>query len=64
MKGNRGKYFSLEFSFIGWAILAAFTFGIGMLWLMPYMQIAAIYLYEHLVNPKAENVEEVINTKK
>lgn len=63
MKGNRGKYFLLELSFIGWTILAGFTLGIGMLWLMPYMQIAAICFYEKLSNPEAEKAEEVINTK-
>lgn len=48
MKGNRGKLFLLELSFIGWAILAIFTFGIGYLWLLPYMQVAFICFYEHL----------------
>ena len=55
MKGNRGKYFLLELSFIGWAILAAFTLGIGYLWLLPYMQVAVICFYEHLLG-KNENV--------
>ena len=63
MKGNRGKYFLLELSFIGWAFLAVCTFGIGILWLMPYMQIAAICFYEKLLKPDLKTVEEVINTK-
>ena len=48
MKGNRGNLFVLDLSFIGWAILAAFTFGIGMFWLIPYMQVAQICFYEEV----------------
>lgn len=40
MKGNKGKYFCLQFSFIGWFILSMFTFGIGILFLSPYIQAA------------------------
>ena len=36
MEGNRWRLFCLEFSFIGWAILSALTFGIGGLFLTPY----------------------------
>lgn len=63
MKRNRGKYFLLELSFIGWIILSGFTLGIGIIWLMPYMQIAAICFYEKLSNPETEKVEEQIKTK-
>ena len=48
MKGNRGKLFVLQLSFIGWAILATFTFGIGFLWLNAYIQIAIIVFYKYL----------------
>jgi len=57
MKGNRGKYFLLEFSFIGWAILALFTLGIGMFWLMPYMQVATICFYEKVAKVEVKNDE-------
>lgn len=46
MKGNRGTYFLLELSFIGWAILSVFTLGIGLLWLAPYMQVASVAFYD------------------
>ena len=59
MKGNRGSYFLLELSFIGWAILACFTLGIGFLWLLPYMQVAAVCFYERLAKPEVKKVEEV-----
>ena len=59
MKGNRGNYFMLELSFIGWAILSLFTLGIGMLWLMPYMQVATICFYERVSKLEtAEKIEE------
>lgn len=45
MTGKRAKLFWLELSFIGWAILSVFTFGIGMLWLIPYIQFATILFY-------------------
>lgn len=48
MKGNRWKFFWLGLTFIGWGILACFTFGIGMLWLMPYITVAMICFYEEL----------------
>lgn len=47
MKGNKWKYFCLNFSFIGWSFLAALTGGIGYYLLIPYMQasFAEFYLY-------------------
>ncbi|MBH1940215.1 DUF975 family protein [Mobilitalea sibirica] len=46
MRGNKFRLFCLGLSFIGWLILCVFTFGIGMLWLVPYMNasFAAFYL--------------------
>ena len=58
MNGNRWRLFCLELSFIGWMILASFTFGIGMLWLVPYMAIAQIVFYEVLIG-KDSSKEEV-----
>lgn len=58
MRGNRWRYFWLGLTFIGWAILAAFTFGIGMLWLMPYMMIAMICFYEDLAGKTTTPVVE------
>lgn len=57
MKGNRGNYFLLELSFIGWSILAALSLGIGILWLLPYMQVAAICFYEKLAKTEPKKVE-------
>lgn len=50
MNGNKGNLFVLQLSFIGWAVLAIFTLGIGYLWLMAYTQVATICFYEELIN--------------
>ncbi len=36
MKGHKWRFFCLEISFIGWAILSGIICGIGLLWLTPY----------------------------
>lgn len=48
MKGHKFDLFWLYLSFIGWFILAAFTFGIGYLWLAPYAQTAEAAFYEEV----------------
>lgn len=62
MTGNRGKLFCLQLSFIGWSILASFTLGIGLLWLLPYMQFAIIAFYKHL-NENSSNNEVISNVE-
>ena len=37
MKGHKMDYFLLCLSFIGWILLGIITFGIGLLWVTPYM---------------------------
>lgn len=46
MKGHKFDLFWLYLSFIGWFILAFFTFGIGGLWLSPYMSTSRAGFYE------------------
>ncbi|WP_203363773.1 DUF975 family protein [Bacillus sp. REN10] len=46
MKGYKWNYFVLYLSFIGWAFLALFTFGIGYLWLVPYVQASMAAFYQ------------------
>ncbi|CEK38950.1 DUF975 family protein [Paraclostridium sordellii] len=46
MKGNKCKLFILELSFIGWAILALLTFGIGFFWLEPYIMLTKANFYK------------------
>lgn len=39
MDGNKGELFILQLSFIGWIILTVFTCGLGMIVLVPYMEV-------------------------
>lgn len=48
MHGNRWRLFCLRFSFIGWSLLCGLTFGIGNLWLTPYMQAADAAFYREI----------------
>ena len=45
-KGHKMDLFVLILSFIGWEILAGFTFGILYIWLFPYMQVTLVLAYE------------------
>ena len=48
MTGNRWRLFCLQFSFIGWSILASLTLGIGNLWLNPYKEAAKAAFYREI----------------
>ena len=48
MDGQKMDLILLSLSFIGWAILASITFGIGYLWLIPYIYTAYAAFYETL----------------
>lgn len=48
MDGHKLELFVLDLSFIGWGILCLFTFGIGFLFLIPYMEAAHAHFYEDL----------------
>jgi len=48
MKGHKADLFFLYLSFIGWAVLALFTCGIGFFWLAPYAVSAKAAFYEDI----------------
>lgn len=48
MRGNRWRLFCLEISFFGWAFLNLFTFGIGSLWLNPYVEVSRAAFYREI----------------
>ena len=48
MKGNRWRFFCLQFSFIGWILLSVFTCGIGFLFLNPYIEAANAAFYREI----------------
>ena len=59
MKGHKIDLFWLYLSFIGWAILGILTFGIGYLWLSPYVSCSEIGFYNDL---KAEQGEPAVTS--
>lgn len=48
MAGHRIEYFVLCLSFIGWALIGAFTFGIGLIYVLPYMYTTFATYYDDL----------------
>ncbi|MDT2828587.1 MAG: DUF975 family protein [Enterococcus viikkiensis] len=48
MSGHKGRLFWLDVTFIGWHILALITFGIGYLWLTPYITATKAAFYKDL----------------
>lgn len=56
MTGKRAGLFWLQLSFIGWAILGAISFGIGFLWIIPYVHCATIAFYKYAIGDSS-NVE-------
>jgi len=60
MRGRKGRLFCLHLSFIGWALLSVLTFGIGFLWLEPYMKAAEAAFYLNVSGqgiPKSEEAK-------
>lgn len=51
MKGHKGQLFYLQLSFIPMMILCICSFGIGFLWLNPYMQMTYTYFFLDIMNP-------------
>lgn len=51
--GYKGRWFCLDFSFIGWVFLCMLTFGIGLLWLNPYMSAANADFYMNILSERA-----------
>ena len=52
MEGNKWRFFTLQMSFIGWWFLSVLTFGIGFLWLVPYMNVTFAKLYDDISSGK------------
>lgn len=59
MSGAKFKLFMLHLSFIGWAILTAFTFGIGQLFLLPYVNTSLAFFYEDISDAYTEAEESL-----
>jgi uncharacterized membrane protein len=48
MRGNKWKYFCMQWRFFGWVLLCLLTCGIGFIWLVPYMSMSFTKFYEDL----------------
>ena len=49
MKGNKGRYFYMELSFLGIALLGTLSCFIGLLWVIPYAEMTALEFYRKIV---------------
>ena len=56
MEGNIGTLFYLHCSFFGILFLSVLTFGISLLWTVPYITMTYIYFYRHLTREIQINV--------
>lgn len=50
MKGHKADLFCLHLSFIGWEFVCCLTFGIGFLWLTPYIMTSNANFYESITS--------------
>ena len=50
MEGNKLKLFLLQLSFIGWFLLAPFTFGLLYIYIIPYIQTSMVNFYNSIKN--------------
>ena len=60
MRGHKFEYFVLQLSFLGWAYLTLFTFGLLGIWLNPYMQVTMANYYNALTGWQPRQAEEPI----
>lgn len=62
MDGHKFELFCLQLSFIGWILLSILTFGIGTIFLMPYMETAKAEFYQSLkIQEMGFTVNEPLN---
>lgn len=54
MKGHKGRLFYIQLSFIPLILLCLLTFGIGMLWLAPYMNITYTFFFLNLMQAREQ----------
>jgi uncharacterized membrane protein len=57
MRGHKMELFLLHLSFIGWYLLAGLTFGVGMIFLLPYVKTAEANFYVELRGKKVVTAE-------
>jgi uncharacterized membrane protein len=56
MKGNKGRFFYIMLSFTGMMLLGYGSMGIGLLWIMPYIQCTLTEFYLDIKTERTESV--------
>lgn len=60
MRGSRLRLLGLMVSFAGWYLLGALSFGLAMLWIIPYQKTVFAYFYLHVKGePAGSNIAEI-----
>lgn len=59
MYGHRWRLFCIGMSFFGWVILAMLSFGVGMIWLTPYMNATHAAFYKDLISEQPTYTAEI-----
>ncbi|MFD1471744.1 DUF975 family protein [Companilactobacillus mishanensis] len=50
MDGHKADYFVLQLSFLGWVLLGIVTFGIALIWIVPYYNLTMANFYRDLID--------------
>ena len=61
--GQIGRLFCLQLSFLGWILLAILSVGIGILWVLPYMEVTTANLYLDLKKRETNKCLEMKQNK-
>jgi uncharacterized membrane protein len=64
MKGNKWKLSCLGFRFTVWLLLAMLSFGIGFLWIGPYVYVSLAKFYDDLKTAEDQSCEGVVDVIK
>lgn len=62
MRGHKLELFLLHLSFIGWLLLCVLTLGIGLFWLVPYVQTSQAAFYEDVKEEYLNMIQEDIQS--
>ena len=57
MKGHKWELFKLDISFLGWYIVGALCLGVGILFVLPYHELARTNFFKQIMT---ENMEKKI----
>ena len=55
MQGNMLRFLKLQLSFLGYALLCLLTFGIGLLWLIPYIHVSNAGFYDTVLKSRVSD---------